>query len=241
MSFRFKQFTIDDSRCAMKVGTDAVILGVWADCGEDNTETRILDVGTGSGVIALMLAQRNTAARIEGIDIDEDAVAQARDNFAASPWHERLTVKKISLQEYCKAENGIYEGAYDIIVSNPPYFHNSLKAPDAKRSIARHTDTLQLTDLTSCSARMLKENGILAVIIPQQQEEELIMSAERNGMQLQRILRVQGRAERPVKRVVVILRKTTQRQEAREDTLVLEEGVNERTQAYKDLTQDFYL
>ena len=121
MSFRFKQFAIEDSKCAMKVGTDGVLLGCWSPTG-----TRILDVGTGSGLIARMLMQRCPEAQVDAIDIDPAAVEQAREN-GVNAYHS-------SLQEW--------QGAYDVVVSNPPYFQNSLKNPDKGRQLARHTDTL---------------------------------------------------------------------------------------------------
>ena len=132
MSFRFKQFYVDDDRCAMKVGTDGVLLGCWCPTPHltfDIGHLRILDIGTGSGLIALMLAQRCTDAHIDAIDIDAEAAAQAAENFASSPWSERLHAHHCSLQEWRPEEK------YHLIVSNPPYFQNSLKNPDKGREM----------------------------------------------------------------------------------------------------------
>ena len=133
--FSFKQFTVRHDRCAMKVGTDGVLLGAWADVRHSRS---ILDVGTGTGLIALMLAQRCPQAQIVGIDIDEAAVGQALENMSASPWAERLSAQCQDVRSLCQ------EGCYDTIVSNPPYFVDSLKCPDEQRTTARHTDTLDI-------------------------------------------------------------------------------------------------
>lgn len=140
----------------MKVGTDGVLLGAWANCS--NTK-KILDIGTGSGLIALMLAQRSSA-QIDAIDIDEDAYNQAKINFENSPFNERLSVKRISLQDYPATQK------YDLLVSNPPYFSQSLKSPDIGRNFARHNDDLSLEELFSKSKSLLNDTGRLALIYP---------------------------------------------------------------------------
>jgi len=140
--FQFKQFTVWHDKCAMKVGTDGVLLGAWADMEQARS---ILDVGTGSGLIALMAAQRNLTAAITAIDIDESAIIQARENFDRSPWVNRLTAEPISLEDFA----GSTDAMFDVIVSNPPYFHQSLHSPDKKRTLARHS-ALPYTGITSC-------------------------------------------------------------------------------------------
>ena len=152
--FRFKQFEILQDRCAMKVGTDGVLLGAWASGG-----TRILDIGCGTGLIALMMAQRFPAAQVVGIDIDEEACGQARENVTASPFGDRIDVAHCRLQDYSGEE-------FDAIVSNPPFFLNSLKNPDSKRAMARHADTLPFRDLWQGVKRLLSENGIFSVVLP---------------------------------------------------------------------------
>ena len=155
--FRFKQFAVEQEDVAMKVGTDGVLLGAWADCDGAN---RILDIGTGTGVIALQMAQRNTEAQIYAVEIDETATKRARANFDASPWAERLGVEQTAVQEYSPLEK------FDLIVSNPPYFVDSLLPPDAKRSTARHTHDLTFEELDKAVTRLLADNGKFALILP---------------------------------------------------------------------------
>ena len=222
MSFRFKQFFIDDSRCAMKVGTDGVLLGAWAPNG-----TRILDVGTGSGLIARMLMQRFPEAQVEGIDIDEQAVAQAIQNGVNS---------YVSRVQNWQAEQ------YDLIVSNPPYFQNSLKNPDKGREMARHTDTLSYEDLAHHSARLLTENGQLALILPAQAETEIRQLAATEGLYLTHVTRVYSKEGKPAKRVLMAFEKTSLRHDdITFDSLVLEDEKGGRSAAYSELCRDFYL
>ena len=232
MSFRFKQFYVDDSRCAMKVGTDGVLLGAWAECGDG--VCRLLDVGTGSGLVALMLAQRNPYAHISAIDIDANAIAQTSENFRNSLWNDRLECTCIALQDYSS-------GKFDYIVSNPPFFNNSLKAPDAARSTARHTDTLSTADLFSHSARLLNDSGVFSLIVPAWDEDLVMQTAKQYGFSLKRCCRVKGREEKPVKRLLLSFTKETKEQNVIEENLVLEEGINSRTAAYSLLAREFYL
>ena len=198
MSFRFKQFYIEDSKCAMKVGTDGVLLGAW--CSLDryadriqNTEYRpnykILDVGTGSGLIARMMMQRFPEAEVEGIDIDEAAVEQAREN-GVQAYVSRL-------QEWKK------EGGYDLIVSNPPYFQNSLKNPDKGRELARHTDSLSYEELIDHSARLLREGGQLALILPADKEAEMRQIAASKNLFLTHVTRVYSKESKPARRALL--------------------------------------
>ena len=143
----------------MKVGTDAVLLGVWAGTGD---RKHILDIGTGSGIIALMMAQRHLGAKVLGIDIHHDSVKQAKENFNFSPWGSRLSARHISLQEYSARA----KREFDLIVSNPPYFKDSLLPPDSSRKAARHNTFLSFEDLIRCSVSILKDNGSLALILP---------------------------------------------------------------------------
>ena len=222
MSFRFKQFFIEDSQCAMKVGTDGVLLGAWAPTG-----TRILDVGTGSGLIARMLMQRCPEAEVEGIDIDEAAVEQARENG--------VKAFVSSLQEW--------QGKYDLIVSNPPYFQNSLKNPDKGRQTARHTDTLSYEELIKHSARLLTEDGQLALILPAGAENEIRQLAGAEGFFLTRVTRVYSKESKPARRVLMSFSRDNGITEHRytEDTLVLEDEKGGRSLPYQTLCRDFYL
>ena len=167
----------------MKVGTDGVLLGAWSPKG-----TCILDIGTGSGLIARMLMQRCPEAQIDAIDIDAAAVQQARENGADAHMSR--------LQDW----NG---GPYDLIVSNPPYFQNSLKNPDAGRKTARHTDTLSYEDLIAHSARLLTENGQLSLILPAEAEQEIRSIAAAHGLFLTHLTRVFSKESKPARRVLM--------------------------------------
>ncbi len=257
MSFRFKQFYVHDEQCAMKVGTDGVLLGAWAASinypltTNHCTPCACLDIGTGSGLIALMLAQRFPQANIVGIDIEENAVHQANANFAASPWSSRLHAKRIALQDMPSLPlMGESEGAHlppcggdkrgALIVSNPPYFQNSLRNPDAARSTARHTDTLSYDDLLHHSARLLADNGILSLILPIEAEPTIITLAAQYGLYPTRLCRVRGNARKPYKRLLIEFQKTPA-DTIHEETLTLEDAPNQRSEAYRSLTHDFYL
>lgn len=224
MSFRFKQFAIQDDRCAMKVGTDGVLLGAWAPGG-----THILDVGTGCGLIALMMAQRFPKAHIDAIDIDVEAVEQAKEN-GANAFMSRV-------QDW--------QGSYDLIVSNPPYFQNSLKNPDKGRQTARHTDTLSYQELLNHSARLLTENGCLALILPAEAETEVCEMASQEGFVLARVTRVYSKVSKPVRRVMLLFERTRNTDRfadgAQIDSLVLENETGGRSAAYSELCKEFYL
>ena len=172
--FQFKRFTVWHDKCAMKVGTDGVLLGAWANIERCQ---RILDVGTGTGLIALMLAQRSTAV-LDAIDIDPDACLQARENIAKSPFANWIQIYQTPLSEY-KPDESI---KYDLIVSNPPYFIDSLKCPDTKRNLARHTDTLSLPDLLRDSRKLLAPKGNIALVLPFEQREFLIDLARKESL-----------------------------------------------------------
>ena len=222
MSFRFKQFFIEDSKCAMKVGTDGVLLGAWAPTG-----SRILDVGTGSGLIARMLMQRCPEAEVEGIDIDEAAVEQACEN---------------GVKAFC-ARLQEWQGMYDLIVSNPPYFQNSLKNPDEGRKTARHTDTLSYAELIHHSARLLTMHGQLALILPAEAENEVRQLAAAEDLFLTHVTRVYSKENKKPKRVLLAFQLKIEdlRFEILEDSLVLEDEKGGRSLPYQNLCRDFYL
>lgn len=247
--FQFKQFYVRHDRCAMKVGTDGVLLGAWTET--PHLPCSVLDIGTGSGLVALMLAQRFPEAHIDAIDIDESAVNQAAENFAASPWSDRLHAYHSCLQDWQfvngKCPNGKW---YDLIVSNPPYFQNSLKNPDSGRKQARHTDTLSYEELFAHSTRLLRTGGRLALILPAEEEEHARLLADSNGLFLTRVTRVFSKESKPARRVLLCFYKPDSRNTDTskqrdfvppEDTLVLENEKGGRSAAYQELTKDFYL
>jgi tRNA1Val (adenine37-N6)-methyltransferase len=192
LSFRFRQFEIYHDCCAMKVGTDGVLLGAWI---KSVDAKRILDVGTGSGLIAIILAQHSTAA-IDGLECDKNAAKQAKENVIACPWSERVQIFEQDFKNYSN-------GFYDLIVSNPPYFRNSLKAPTKSRNMARHTDTLSHDTFIEKSAQMLNPDGRLAVILPFESENDFEDFCWQNKLYLNRYCEVSSIEGRPPKRILL--------------------------------------
>ena len=252
--FRFKQFTVWHEGCAMKVGTDGVLLGAWCPVeamgdrrlamgyrvsGIGEEAMQVLDVGTGSGLIALMLAQRLENAQITAIDIDSGAVEQAKYNFDISPWADRLACHQTALQEV----EG--ESIYDLIVSNPPYFQDSLKNPNSQRAMARHTDTLPYKELLQHSARLLKEKGTLALVLPIEAEQPIIALAQTYGLYPTHITHVYPKPGKAAKRLLIALqaspRPLTEGKGEIRGELTLESETAPRSEEYKELTREFYL
>ena len=226
-SFDFKQFSVRQERCGMKVGTDGVLLGSWACNNAADLPLSILDIGTGTGLIALFLAQRYPNSQITAIDIDPEAVSQARENFIASPFGNRLTAIESSLQEL-KTDK-----LFDAIVCNPPFFVDSLHCPDGKRTIARHAKTLTFAELARCSSQLLKEAGTLSVIIPSERKNDMEAEAMFSGLSTSRICFVKTKGTKPAKRVMLEFSKCQEYIE--NDILVIG---NEK---FVSLTRDFYL
>jgi tRNA1Val (adenine37-N6)-methyltransferase len=228
-SFRFKQFAVFHDRCAMKVGTDGVLLGAWADCS--NAET-ILDIGSGSGLIALMLAQRSPA-RIDAIDIDEDACQQAKINFENAPFRDRLSVYFSSLQDFFPSKK------YDLVVSNPPYFSRSLQSPDKNRTLARHNQTLPFDELITNSCRLLSSDGKLALILPFDAFDSINPLALEQNLFLCRKEKISPVWNHPPKRI--LLEYSVKQYPLIETEIHLEDSNHARSEDYQNLTKDFYL
>lgn len=230
--FKFKQFTIHQDRCAMKVGTDGVLLGAWADC---KTAKKVLDIGTGTGLIALMIAQRSDAL-IDAIEIDKQATEQAIENVSKSPWAERVNVVNKSLQEFSEQESR----TYDLIVSNPPYFQNSMFAPDNKRTHARHNSNLELEDLIGGAKKLLSNQGRLSVILPYLEGNMLVLQASEEGLYCVRQTKVLPKPGRDPKRLLLEFQQTKKPLDEQEIIIELNKR-HEYSDAYKNLTKDFYL
>jgi len=229
--FQFKQFNIQQDLCAMKVGTDGVLLGAWA-TAKGKT---VLDIGSGTGVISLMLAQRNLACIIDSIDIDKGAYLQTTQNANASPWVKRIKTHHTPLQNFKPKQQ------YDLIVTNPPYFIDSTKAPDSSRNIARHTDSLSFTDLIIGVKRLLNPTGIFAMILPIKEAHLFIEQAHSNGLYLVRKCSVQPNSVKEVKRVLMEF-SCFESDQLKEEVLIIEtEERHVYTKAYMELTKDFYL
>ena len=226
--FRFKQFTVWHDRCAMKVGTDGVLLGAWA--GQGCPE---------------MLAQRFPAAQVTGIDPDAAAAAQAAENFSASPWPQRLHSIHISLQEFCRGTTiaGTAGGPiprFDLIVSNPPFYDTSLTNPNPLRTTARHTGSLTHEELLLLSAGLLTPQGVFSLIVPSESEKSILRLAERSRLHLLRLTRVYTRASSGPRRILASFGRY-QIPHPVEDTLMLTDAEGARSPEHKALTQDFYL
>jgi tRNA1Val (adenine37-N6)-methyltransferase len=230
--FSFKQFTVYHDKCAMKVGIDGVLLGVWADI---SIAKSILDIGTGTGLIALMLAQRSSADII-GIDIDSGAVLQARVNVENSPWVNRVEVAEISLQQF--SENT--ERRFDLIVSNPPYFVDSLKAPSESRTTARHTDTLSHEELIDCAVELLAPTGRICLILPVSEGFQCVEYAERNGLFCSKMVNVFPKPNATTKRLLLEFSMVpTLRIES--ELTVESENRHQYSPEFTELAKDFYL
>lgn len=218
--FQFKQFTIYQDLCAMKVGTDGVLLGAWANGGK-----RVLDAGTGTGIIALMMAQRYPNAVVTAIDIDEGAVKQAQQNVAQSPFAQQITVLHNTLQEH--------QGEYDAIISNPPFFIDSLAAPDEQRNVARHTQTLTYTELMQAAWRLLSDEGELSVVVPFDYRKRMEDEAIFVGFFPSKVCAVKTTERKPAKRYLLSFKKHPCRCEQEQLTI--------GSERYQELTKDFYL
>lgn len=237
--FQFKQFRVFQNQCAMKIGTDGVLLGAWTNL--DHDPQSILDIGSGTGVIALQLAQRSSANTIDAIEIDHDAHAQCMHNFEESPWGDRLFCYHASVQEFASE----IEEEYDLIVSNPPFFEtpnttdSQIEKPNKARAKARFTDALPFQHLAVCASRLLSETGIFATVLPKQETASFIEIAKISGLFLHRICNVRGTETSNVKRCLLEF-KFHKTQKISEE-LTIEISRHQYTSAYKKLVQDFYL
>lgn len=232
-SFAFKQFIIKQDKCAMKVGTDSVLLGAWIMPADSK---RILDIGSGTGVIALMLAQK-TFAKIDAIDIDENAFIQAKQNVTNSEFSKQIIVIHSAFQDYLK----IPTEKYNLIVTNPPYFEQSLKSSDEQRSQARHADVLPFEDLIDGVVKLLDEKGKFCLILPTLEALKFRTLAEKKGLNLSKLLRVKSRSDKDIEKRH-LMQFEFKPSEFSEETIAIEQ--NDRhvyTPEYKDLTKDYYL
>ena len=237
--FTFKQFVVHQDRCAMKVGTDGTLLGAWA--ALDRPDGRILDIGTGTGLIALMMAQRYPQAHVTAIDIDAEAVCQATENVRQSPFAERIQVCQADVNDFMANENGSEATeAFDAIVCNPPYFNNALICPDSQRTQARHTLSLSYGQLMVAAHRLLHHEGVFSVIIPSDFFRQLESEAHLAGFFLSRVYGIRTIEGKPVKRYLIELRKHPQKEVINKDVLI-EESPNVRSEWYRELTKDFYI
>jgi tRNA1Val (adenine37-N6)-methyltransferase len=229
--FQFKQFKVYHDKSSMKVGTDAVLLGSLINM---RSSENILDIGCGSGIISLIAAQK-CQANIVGIDIDEASIIQANENFELSKWKDRLKAERISLQD----ARDQFHTCFDLIISNPPFFVNSMKSPLEKRNLARHNDLLNSFDLLSSVKTLLSPMGKLALILPAIEGEEFIQQATKHDFYLERKIFVQPKPSKKANRLVLEFK--LQACDYSSEIYVIREENDEYTQAYRQLTKDFYL
>jgi len=231
--FKFKQFTIHQDQCAMKIGTDAVLLGAWTDLSINPFS--ILDIGSGTGVLALMLAQRSAAEVIEAIEIDDQAYEQCVNNFESSPWNDRLFCYHASLLEFAEE----IEDTYDLIICNPPFYSNTFKTSNDQRDLARFEDAMPFEHLIECVSKLLSTEGAFNVIIPSKDESRFTKLAAAANLHLSKILRIKGNPNSEIIRSMMNFSFKNQPTDIEE--LIIETQRHQYTEDYIELTKDFYL
>jgi tRNA1Val (adenine37-N6)-methyltransferase len=229
--FDFKQFRVSHDRCAMKVGTDGVLLGAWSPI---EGSRRILDIGTGSGLVALMLAQRSNA-RIVGVELDTEAATQASENALASPFASRIEIVNADILDYRSEEK------FDAIVSNPPFFNNALECPEIGRSRARHTSSLPLNALIDIAFDLLTEGGTFSVILPSDVAQDFLGICIAKHFTPIRITSVRTVPRKAPKRTLMSFKKGIHPDSLVRDELSLASPLGQRSELYQELTKDFYL
>lgn len=229
--FRFKRFTIRQDRCALKVGTDGVLFGAWVHYAGSQ---RILDIGTGTGVLALIAGQRNATARIDAVEIDDASAEQAAENVAASPWADRVRVHRVDVRRMTATE------PYDLIICNPPYYAGYSTSPDERIGLAKHSGELLFPDLLSAVDLLLAPSGRFAAIVPLNREMEFRKQAEHVGLMPLRRCTVSYVAHRPPKRVLLEFARSAG--EVEEEALTVEAtGPFDYTPEYRALISDLML
>lgn len=233
MMFHFKQFSLTDTDCAMKIGTDAVLLGSWTDTHNCSS---VLDIGTGCGILSLMLAQKSKAL-IDAVEIDEKASLNAKMNFESSSWKTRLKIHNSDIKDF----RNFNTNTYDLVISNPPFFLNSLISENTAKSIAKHTISLSYEDLIHTSEALLNVDGLLNVILPYESHELFQTYCERTDLKLLKktiVIPVTGKLPN---RVLMSFMKTKYKIKNRVSQLIIRGIDNKYTASYLDLTKDYLL
>lgn len=231
--FIFKNFTVCQDRCAMKIGTDSVLLGAWV--ALKNNPFSILDIGAGTGVISLMLAQRSNAELIDAIEIDDDAYEQCVENFERSLWGDRLFCYHASLEEFTDE----IDDKYDVIVSNPPFYSEDYKTENNQRDLARFQDAMPFEHLVESASKLLSESGVFSVIIPFNEESRFIDLASKEKLFPNRVLHVKGNLASKIKRSLIAF--SFRESDIKTEELIIETERHQYTENYINLTKDFYL
>lgn len=233
MTFKFKEFDILQDKTAMKVGTDGVLLGAWVSLA--NNPNNVLDIGTGTGLIALQIAQRSDAELIDAIEIDDNAFEQAVGNFEQSNWGDRLFCYHASLAEFVEE----IEDKYDLIISNPPFYTANFETENDSRNKARFTSSLSFDELIDSASVLLSENGCFNVIIPFNEEVDFIEKAKSVKLFPNRICYVKGNPTAPIKRSMIAF--SFNNSEIKTSELIIEIDRHQYTKTYTELVKDFYL
>ena len=231
--FIFKQFTVNQDRCAMKIGTDSVLLGAWASL--DSNPVSILDIGAGTGILALMLAQRSNAQLIDAIEIDDNAYEQCVENFENAPWSDRLFCYHASLEEFVEE----MEDQYHLIIANPPFYSEDYKTENQQRDLARFSDALPFGHLLESVSKLLSFEGLFSVVIPYKEQERFIALASKSKLFPNRMLHVKGNPTSEIKRSLIEFSFSESKTQIHE--LVIETLRHQYTKAYINLTKSFYL
>jgi len=231
--FQCKQFQVNQDQCAMKIGTDAIVLGAWATV--DSSVQSILDIGAGTGILSLMMAQKAPHAFIEALEIEEKAFEQCVDNFEQSPWADRLFCFHASLEEFTEEA----EDTFDVVICNPPFFSGEIPENYTPRDLARMQQAMPLQTLMESVSILLSENGVFYLVLPFDQEEKAIAIATENSLFPYKILHLKGHPEAIISRSFFAFSKQKGSSNNYE-SLILETERGQWTEAYRDLTRDFY-
>jgi len=231
--FKFKEFSVNQDKCAMKIGTDSVLLGAWTSTAHHPFS--ILDIGAGTGVLSLMLAQRSHADTIESLEIDADAYEQCSENFETSPWPDRLFCYHASLLEFVEE----IEDEYDLIICNPPFYSENYKTSNDARDMARFNDAMPFEHLIYAVSNLLSDTGVFSVVIPFKEETKFKNLASQAGLFLNRSLHVKGNPDTEIKRSLLEFSFKDRKVETSE--LIIETARHQYTEDYINLTKDFYL
>lgn len=229
--FQFKQFTVRQDKCAMKVSTDACIQGAWTPI--DGNVSTVLDIGTGTGLLSLMTVQRNSRIHIDAIELDAEAAAQARENIASSPWWHSIRIIDADVR------NHVFEKKYDMVICNPPFFNNSLLGNDNCRNSVRHTLSLSYTDLLAVMQKALKPTGYASVLLPAAEHAEWERIIKINGWYISRLLKVYPKEGMACNRIVSI--STPIETQRTEDRLQIYTTAGNYTEQFTALMKDYYL
>ncbi|WP_283636751.1 tRNA1(Val) (adenine(37)-N6)-methyltransferase [Aquaticitalea lipolytica] len=233
LPFKFKEFSINQDQCAMKIGTDSVLLGAWTSL--EKRPFSILDIGSGTGVLALMLAQRSLAELIDAVEIDDNTYEQCVENFEQSPWSDRLFCYHASLEEFTDE----IEDKYDLIISNPPFYSEDYKSENNQRDLARFVDAMPFEHLLKSVSKLLAEDGVFSVIIPFKEETSFIALASQMSLFVNKKLHLKGTPTSDIKRS--LLEFSFQESDIKSNELIIETARHQYTQDYINLTKDFYL